>query len=277
MHEAMPDQTPQAVLIDLREIIPWLVANGLNALAAVVILLVGLWAAGRTDLFVTRMLARTPHFDAMLKTFFASIARYLVVTVTVLAVLSRFGIQTTSLIAVIGAASLAIGLALQGTLTNLAAGVMLLIIRPFRIGHRVQIGGFAGTVKELSLFWTELVTDDKVQIIVPNSAVWGQPLRNFSFYPTPPHAGEARFRIPETTKLDWVLAKVEAIVVAHPGVLKDPAPTVLFDRTPTENALEIVVTFSTLEGATAAVKSDLIKAVHDLLVAEPANRGAATT
>ena len=179
----MPDQTPQDVLIDLREFIPWLVANGLNALAAVVILLVGLWAAGRTDLFVTRMLDRTPHFDAMLKTFFAGIARYLVVTVTGLAVLSRFGIQTTSLIAVIGAASLAIGLALQGTLSNLAAGVMLLIIRPFRIGQRVQIGAFIGTVKELSLFWTELVTDDKVQIIVPNSAVWGQPLRNFSFYP----------------------------------------------------------------------------------------------
>ena len=271
----MPDQTPQA-LNALRDLVPWLVANGLNALGAVVILLVGLWLAGRTDLFVTRMLDRTPNFDAMLKTFLAGIARYLVLTVTVLAVLSRFGVQTTSLIAVIGAAGLAVGLALQGTLSNLAAGVMLLIVRPFRIGQRVQIGAFVGTVTELSLFWTELVSDDKVQIIVPNSAVWAQPLRNFSFYPTRPHAGEARFRIPETTKLDWALDKVEAIVLAHPGVLKDPAATVLFDRTPTENALEIVVTFSTLEGATDAVKSDLIQAVHDTLAAESADSATAT-
>jgi small conductance mechanosensitive channel len=145
------------------------------------------------------MLSRTPHFDATLKSFFGSLARYLILTVTVLAVLSQFGIHTTSLIAVLGAASLAVGLALQGTLSNLAAGVMLLIFRPFRIGHKVQIGGSVGTVNELSLFWTELVTDDKVQIIVPNGGVWGQPLRNFSVYPAPPHSGDVRFRIAEGT------------------------------------------------------------------------------
>ena len=142
---------------------------------------------------MVRVLSRTPHFDPTLKSFFGSLARYLILTVTLLAVLSQFGIQTTSLVAVIGAASLAVGLALQGTLSNLAAGIMLLIFRPFRVGHKVQVGGSLGTVKELSLFWTELVTDDKVQIIVPNGGVWGQPLRNFSIYPAPPHAGEVRF------------------------------------------------------------------------------------
>ena len=123
-------------------------------------------------------------------------------TLTVLAVLSEFGIQTTSLVAILGAASLAVGLALQGTLSNLAAGVMLLIFRPFRISHKVQIGGNTGIVKALSLFWTELVTDDQVQVIVPNSNVWGQPLRNFSIYPTPPHTAEVRFKISEDTGLD---------------------------------------------------------------------------
>ena len=101
-------------------------------------------------------------------------------TVTVLAVLSQFGIQTTSLVAVIGAASLAIGLALQGTLSNLAAGVMLLIFRPFRIGNSVTIGGNSGTVKALSLLWTEVVTDANVQVIIPNGIVWGQPIKNMS-------------------------------------------------------------------------------------------------
>src|SRR5262249_58361288 len=126
----------------------------LSVLGAIVILLIGLWLSGKADLLVVRMLSRAPHFDEMLKTFFGSLARYLVLTVTVLAVLSQFGIQTTSLVAVIGAAGLAVGLALQGTLSNLAAGIMLLIFRPFRVGHKVQIGGSVGVVKELSLFWT---------------------------------------------------------------------------------------------------------------------------
>src|SRR5712671_637372 len=89
---------------------------------------------------------------------------------------------------------------------------MLLIFRPFRVGHKVQVGGSLGTVKELSLFWTELVGDDKVQIIVPNGGVWGQALRNFSVYPAPPHAGEVRFRIPEGTELEPAIEKVRAIV-----------------------------------------------------------------
>jgi small conductance mechanosensitive channel len=132
----------------------------------------------------------------------------------------------------------------------------------------VQVGSSVGTVKELSLFWTELVTDDKVQIIVPNGGVWGQPLRNFSIYPAPPHAGEVRFRIAEGTEFEPVMEKIRAIGGAHPRVLADPAPTVLLDRSATENALEIVVVFSTAEDETAAVRSDLIKAVHAALDAE---------
>jgi small-conductance mechanosensitive channel len=102
---------------------------------------------------------------------------------------------------------------------------------PFRIDRKVQIGGNVGTVKELTLFWTELVSDDKVQIIVPNGGVWGQALRNFSVYPAPPHAGEVRFRIPEGIELEPAIEKVRAIVEAHPRVLADPAPRVLLDHT----------------------------------------------
>jgi small-conductance mechanosensitive channel len=139
---------------------------------------------------------------------------------------------------------------------------MLMIFRPCRVGHKVQVGGNTGTVRELSLFWTELVTDDKVLIIVPNSGVWGQALRNFSVYPVL-HAGEARIRIGEDTVLDSALAKVRVVVEAHSRVLADPAPSVLLDRNATDNALEIVIGFSTVEDEIATVKSDLIKAVHD--------------
>jgi hypothetical protein len=163
------------LMVNVQAVLPLIVTNALNALGAIVILLIGLWLSGRADLIVVRTLSRTPHFDPTLKSFFGSLARYLILTVTVLAVLSQFGIHTTSLIAILGAASLAVGLALQGTLSNLAAGVMLPIFRPFRIGHKVQIGGSVGTVNQLSLFWTELVTDDKVQIIVPNGAAGVSP------------------------------------------------------------------------------------------------------
>jgi small conductance mechanosensitive channel len=147
---------------------------------------------------------------------------------------------------------------------------MLLIFRPFRVGHKVQIGGNTGTVRELSLFWTELVVDDKVQVIVPNSGVWGQPLRNFSVYPGSSYAGDIRMRIAEDSDLEATTAKIRSVVEGHPQVLADPAPSVLFDRSGADDALEIVIGFSIAEDDTAAVKSDLIKGVHDELRREDA-------
>ena len=134
----MLEDKAQNVMVDLGALLPLIVSNTLNALGAILILLIGLWLSGRADRLAVTMLRRTPHVDPMLQSFFGSLARYLVLTVTVLAVLSEFGIQTASLVAILGAASLAVVLALQGTLSNLAAGVMLLIFRPFRVGHRRQ-------------------------------------------------------------------------------------------------------------------------------------------
>jgi small conductance mechanosensitive channel len=269
----MLEENTHELMVNERALLPLIVSNALSLLGAIIILLIGLWLSGKAHLLVVRTLNRTPHFDEMLKGFFGSVTRYLVLTFTGLAVLSEFGIQTTSLIAVLGAAGLAVGLALQGTLSHLAAGVMLLIFRPFRIGHNVQVGGSSGTVKELSLFWTELVTDDKVQIIVPNASVWGQALRNFSIYLAPPYAGSLRFRIGEAIEPERAIEKVQAIVNAHPRVLRDPAPSVLFDHSTPENALEIAVSFSVAQDETAAVKSDLIKAVHTALSAGPREQG----
>lgn len=258
----MLDQNAQQLLVDLRLLLPQLVTNVLHVVAAIVILIVGFWLAGRAQALVVKSLSRTPHLDSMLKGFFGNIVRYFVLTITVLAVLSQFGIQTTSLVAVLGAAGLAVGLALQGTLSHLAAGVMLLIFRPFRSGQHVQIGGADGTVKELSLFWTELVTGDNVQVVIPNGSVWGQPLRNFSVYPQPAATAQVRFRLPEVAPTA-ARERIEAIVQANPKVLKDPQPSVLLDRSATDNALEYVVTFAPDGGGgnAAAVKSEIIEAV----------------
>ena len=94
-----------------------------------------------------------------------------------------------------------------------------------------------------------------MQVIVPNGGVWGQPLRNYSIYPAPPHAGDVRFRTAEGIELEPVIEKVRAIVEAHPRVLADPAPSVLLDRSAAENALEIVVAFSTAEDEIATTES----------------------
>jgi small conductance mechanosensitive channel len=245
-------------------LVPFVLNDALHVLAALAILVIGFWLAGKADYLVGRSLRRSKHIDEMLRGFFSSIARYFVLTVTVLAVLSRFGIQTTSLVAVIGAASLAIGLALQGTLSNLAAGVMLLIFRPFRIGNSVTVGGNTGTVKALSLFWTEIVTGDNVQVIIPNHSVWGQPIKNMSAYTAPVATTELRLPVPAGLGLNEAREKLLAIVEATPQVLPAPAPHVLLDRGGADNAVQLVATFAP-DGDAGPVKSDILRVVDEQL------------
>ncbi|RXH41338.1 mechanosensitive ion channel family protein [Bradyrhizobium zhanjiangense] len=160
-----------------------LVLYSLNAIYAMLLLAVGWYLSGALQRFVTRVLSVTHRVDPLVTLFVASVARYAVLAVVGIAVLQLFGIQTASLVAVLGATSLAIGLALQGTLSNLAAGVMLLLFRPFHIGDDVEVAGKAGKVKSLSLFMTELVAPDNTQILLPNGQVWGAAIINHSAYP----------------------------------------------------------------------------------------------
>lgn len=146
----------------------------MNALKALVVLVVGWLAAGFLSRMVRNRVNATPQIDPTLGNFFASMVKWVILAIVLVAVMGIFGIPATSLVAILGAASLAIGLALQGTLSDLAAGVMLIVFRPYKLGQFVDIGGTAGTVKEISLFTTELVTPDNVQIIVPNGQAWGR-------------------------------------------------------------------------------------------------------
>ena len=160
-----------------------LVMYGLDAIYAILLLIFGWWLSEVAQRFVFRLLTVTHQVDALVTAFVASLVRYAILAVIGIAVLQLFGIETASLVAVLGATSLAIGLALQGTLSNLAAGVMLLVFRPFGIGHHVEVGGKAGEVRSLSLFMTELKAPDNTQILLPNASVWGQPIINRSAYP----------------------------------------------------------------------------------------------
>jgi small conductance mechanosensitive channel len=261
---------PQAwnIHVEINQILPLAIPAATRVIGAVLILFAGIWLSGKSEYLAAKFLARMRHFDEMLRDFFASIVRYFVLMVTGLTVLSQFGIQTTSLVAIIGAASLAIGLALQGTLSNLAAGVMLLIFRPFRLGHHVQIGGNDGIVKALTLFWTEVVTADNVQIIVPNGQVWGQAIKNLSIYAAPAVTVEARFPVVDTS-LSSSKRRLQGVVAALPAVAKTPAPLILADRSPTDNTLQLVVKFTPAGDANAA-KSDVIEAVVKELGTMPA-------
>ena len=209
----------------VKEAMVILTTYGLKIIGAILILLLGRMIAGWTYKAVDRWLRKSENIDETLRGFFANSARYLVLIVTFLAVLSQFGIETTSLIALLGAAGLAIGLALQGTLSNVAAGVMLLAFRPFKVGDYVEAAGIAGTVKSITLFVTELATPDNVQILAPNGQVWGATVKNYSFHPT--RRVDLVMGIDYGDNIDSAMETVRGVVNADSRVLKDPEPMVV--------------------------------------------------
>lgn len=162
----------------------WIIQLGLNVVAAFAILIVTLWAAKWVKKRIVGLGGKREELDPTLFAFLGNIARVLVMALGGIFILNRFGVETTSLVALIGAAGLAVGLALQGTLSNFAAGVMLILFRPFKTEDFIEVGGESGTVKEISIFTTELATPDNVQIIIPNAQVWGSPITNYSAHPT---------------------------------------------------------------------------------------------
>lgn len=154
---------------------------GLNVLGAIAILVLGFIAAGWAARATDSALRKSGRIDETLRHFLTTVVRYAVIVFAVVATLEQFGVETTSFVAVLGAAGLAIGLAFQGTLGNIAAGVMLLVFRPFRVGQFIEAAGASGTVKMISLFTTDLDTPDNVRIIIPNGQLWGSAVKNYSF------------------------------------------------------------------------------------------------
>jgi small conductance mechanosensitive channel len=189
-----------------------LVNEGLSVVAGSLILVIGWLVATWAKRLTIGGLAHLP-LDLTLKPLLASLVRYSILAVTITLVLGQFGVQTTSLIAVMGAAGLAVGLALQGTLSNVAAGVMLLVLRPFRVGQFVQAGGQSGTVREIGLFTTILTTRDLVYVSVPNSAIFGDVITNYTREPL----RRMTFFVPVDIVND--LAKVEQAIMA--GIKSD--------------------------------------------------------
>jgi small conductance mechanosensitive channel len=172
---------------------------------------------------VLRALERR-SFDLSLSRFFASVLRYTILVAAVLGVLGVFGVETTSFAAVIGAAGLAVGLAFQGTLSNFAAGVMLLIFRPFKVGDFVSVAGIMGVVQEIDLFTSNLTTVDNRLLVVPNSQIFGAVIENFTHHDT--RRVDVPVGVDYGADVDRTREVLEGMVGAIPGVLAEPEPQV---------------------------------------------------
>lgn len=203
-------------------LVGWLAVQGINILTAIAVLLVGWWVAGIVSRWIVRMAERSDRFDPIVESFLTSLAYYGMLAILLIVALNIAGVQTASLIAVLGAASLAIGLALQGSLTSLAAGVMIITLRPFKTGDYIEVSGHAGTVKSISLLMTELATYDNIQKLMPNSEVWGVTVTNYSVYTT--RLLDIEVGIDYDDSIDSALATLRGIAQASPKVLAEPAP-----------------------------------------------------
>lgn len=158
------------------EIIAIITLWGMRLITAIAILIAG-WVIGN---WTSNRIQALKKLDDTLKSFLGGMAKYAILAIAFVAVLGQLGVQTASLLAVLGAAGLAIGLALQGTLSNVASGVMMLILRPFNVGDYIEAGNVKGTVKSLSLFATELATIDNLYVFAPNSQIWSSQIVNFN-------------------------------------------------------------------------------------------------
>ncbi|CZF78800.1 small-conductance mechanosensitive channel MscS [Grimontia marina] len=212
------------------EAMNWLVSNqelmiqyAMNVVTALLILFVGNWVVKKVAGSVATVLKKR-ELDQTVVDFIENMVRYVMFAIVLIAALGRVGVETASIVAVIGAAGLAIGLALQGSLSNFAAGVLIVTFRPFKSGDYVEVGGVAGSVASIQIFSTVLTTPDNKMVVVPNGTVISSPITNYSRHAT----RRIDFIIGVSYKADLQKTKevLTRIVKADERVLQDPEPTI---------------------------------------------------
>jgi len=256
------DQQIQDVI---QQVYTVLATYGLNVVGALVIIIVGFIAAGWARKTVERAFSRSKRADPTLTRFFGSLVRYAIIAFVIIAALQQFGVEATSLVAVFGAAGLAIGLALQGTLSNVAAGVMLLMFRPFKIGDFVDVGGKAGTVKEVGLFTTEMATGDNVKVIIPNGQIWGQAIMNYSANPT--RRVDLVMGIDYADNIDTAMATINRVIGEESRAMSDPEPVVVVGEL-ADSSVNIIVRVWCNAGDYWGMRWDLTKKLKEQLEAD---------
>jgi small conductance mechanosensitive channel len=210
---------------------------GLRMAGALAVLILGRFGCGVARKSVRRAM-ESRRVDASLIPFVSNLVYFILFAAVVIAVLGLFGIETTSLVAVLGTAGLAIGLAVQGTLSNFSSGVMLLLFRPFHVGDYIDAAGVAGTVIEIGVFSTVLNTPDNVRIIVPNSGIFGATIKNFSTNDT--RRNDIVLGISYNDDISNAIAVVNAVLGKDSRILSDPEPLVAVSEL-SESSVNLVV------------------------------------
>jgi len=214
---------PATVKAALPAITVMLVNGAKDLLFATLILIVGWTVARWIGRWAHDVIGRSHHVDETLKPLIANFAQYLILAITVIVVLGQFGVQTTSLIALLGAAGLAIGLALQGTLSNVASGVMLLFLRPFRVNENIRFSDAAGTVREIGLFRTTIITDDGLLVSVPNATIFSGTITNNSREAT--RRTSFTVEVDRAENIETIQKTILEALQHEPLLMKAPAPT----------------------------------------------------
>lgn len=233
-----------------------------SVLGAIAILLLGWIISAWLQRRVSAVGQNNRHLDATLFDFLASIVRYVILGFTILFVLNTFGVKTTSFVAVIGAAGLAIGLALQGTLSNIAAGVMLILFRPIKVGDFVEVAGKTGTVKQINLNFVEMADLSNLYVIVPNSEVWGNIITNYSVNTT--RRAEWTFGVGYGANLKQAEQIIRDTILTDARAKTDPEPFVQVTNLG-DSSVDFLVRVWCDAGDFFAFKADMTRAVKEAL------------
>lgn len=237
---------------------------GLHLVGALLVLLVGMWIARRLANFAQRALGRA-RFDSTLSGFLRNLIYGVLVVLLVVTALSVLGVPSAPMVAALGTAGLAIGLALQGSLSNLAWGVLLAVFQPFRVGDYVTAGGVEGTVESLNLLHTLLILPDNREAIVPNGKIGGDAIINFNRRGT--RRFELKFGIAYRDDADKVIATISQLIAADQRILKNPAPGVWIESLAGQT-VNLVLRGWTSNGNNWTVQTDLLRAIKQQIDAQ---------
>jgi small conductance mechanosensitive channel len=232
----------------------YMITYGAKLLAAILIYIIGKWVARMVSNLLRRMMNHG-KVDASLVSFIGNLVYAILLVFVIVAAISKLGVQTTSFIALIGAAGLAVGMALQGSLSNFAAGVMLILFKPFKVGDTITGAGMTGKVHDIGIFHTIILTSDNRKLIIPNAKLSADSITNFSAMPT--RRIELSIAVPATSDIIVVRDLLTGILGSEERVLKDPAPVVNLN-----DANAVTITF----GLYAHVKSTELGSIQSALV-----------
>lgn len=254
------DERFQELSAYTESLLPLAVEHGLSIIGAVLILVVGWAVANWLAKRVQKKTLSAARIDDTFVPILTQTTRLFILIVTVLAVLGQFGVETTSIVAVMGAAGLAVGLALQGTLSNVAAGMMLLVLRPFKVGDVVDVGGTLGVVDSIGFFLTDMHTFDNIGVSMPNSRVWGNEIKNLSRFST--RRVDMEFGIGYGDSIAEAINLIKEILSEDDRILDDPEPLIVVNSLG-DSSVNIIVRPWSLTENVWPLRYDLLQKVKE--------------